>query len=65
MSAADYLSLCNAFAILIFGFILGQLWRAVTEFKNSVDGLIKELSEQGLLPPKKQNGKGRYRGTHV
>ena len=65
MNAAATISLFNSFALLAMGFLLGQLWRVVAEFKRSVDALTQELSDQGILPPKKLNGKSRRRGEHV
>ena len=64
MSAAAIISLFNSFALLVAGFLLGQLWRAVSEFKRSVDALTQELTDQGIIPPKKLNGKSRHRGDH-
>lgn len=65
MSYAAYVSLFNSVLLLVAGFFLGKVWAVMSEFSKSLNALTDELIEQGVLPPKKLNGKNRHRGHHV
>lgn len=65
MSASAYISLFNSFVLIVMSALFGKLWIAMREFKQSLDALTDELIEQGVLPPKKLNGKSRHRREHA